>query len=392
MINMDKKSHKLLTILFYVVFAAGYIVIILGNDGPALLPLVIYTVIVIIAIYSHMKYYNYKKVNPKAKIVLVVNMVLMFIFLYYDQSPLEQYFLLILIADCIFAFHMTFSRRYIIATYLIFYPYMIITSIYNNSGYYLDAFIEDIVISVICVVILYMFKSQMSANVRYNELLVESDEAYKKLKKYSVKVEELVIVEERNRIALILHNSIGHSLTSIMLSLQAEKMELVSKKQVDKDAFETVERLIQDAMKLLRSTIESADDFMKDMPFDDLMDMFIREASNNTRVNISYNSCHTSYIQDEQKSVIFNVVIESITNAMKHSGCKKIQVSINGNANAIFINILDDGCGFDTIKYGYGITKMKEQIQEIGGKYEFISQEGCEIRVILPIKEVKVDD
>jgi len=389
---MDKKSHKLLTILFYVVFAAGYIVIILGNDGPALLPLVIYTVIVIIAIYSHMKYYNYKKVNPKAKIVLVVNMVLMFIFLYYDQSPLEQYFLLILIADCIFAFHMTFSRRYIIATYLIFYPYMIITSIYNNSGYYLDAFIEDIVISVICVVILYMFKSQMSANVRYNELLVESDEAYKKLKKYSVKVEELVIVEERNRIALILHNSIGHSLTSIMLSLQAEKMELVSKKQVDKDAFETVERLIQDAMKLLRSTIESADDFMKDMPFDDLMDMFIREASNNTRVNISYNSCHTSYIQDEQKSVIFNVVIESITNAMKHSGCKKIQVSINGNANAIFINILDDGCGFDTIKYGYGITKMKEQIQEIGGKYEFISQEGCEIRVILPIKEVKVDD
>jgi signal transduction histidine kinase len=236
-----------------------------------------------------------------------------------------------------------------------------------------------------------MFKSQINANVRYNELLIESDEAYKKLKKYSVKIEELAIVEERNRIALILHNSIGHSLTSIMISLQAEKMELVSKKQIDKDAFATVERLIQEAMKLLRRTIESADDFMKDIPFDDLMDMFIREASNNTKVIISYNSSHTSFIQDEQKSVIFNVVIESITNAMKHSGCKKIQVNINGNANEIRISISDDGCGFDAIKYGYGITKMKEQIQQIGGKYEVISKEGCKIRAILPINDVKVD-
>jgi len=284
---------------------------------------------------------------------------------------------------------MTFSMGYIIGTYLVFYPYIIITSMYKNSDYFVNGFIEDFVISVICVVILYMFKSQISSNVRYNELLKESDVAYKKLKKYSAKVEELAIIEERNRIALILHNSIGHSLTSIMLSLQAEKMELVSKKQIDKDAFATVEKLIQEAMKLLRSTIESADDFMKDIPFDDLMDMFIREASNNTKVNISYNSSNTSYIEDGQKSVIFNVVIESITNAMKHSECKKIQVSINGNANEIRINISDDGCGFDTITYGYGITKMKEQIQEIGGKYEVISQEGCEIRVVLPIKEVK---
>jgi signal transduction histidine kinase len=225
-------------------------------------------------------------------------------------------------------------------------------------------------------------------NVKYDALLVKSNEAYKNLKKYSAKVEELAVVEERNRIALILHNSIGHSLTSIMLSLQAEKMELVSKGKINKKAFGNVEKLIQEAMTLLRKTIESADDFMKDMPFDELMDMFIRNAANNTKANIRYEANKTNFIKDGQRSVIFNVVIESITNAMKHSQCEHIIVKINGYEDKISIEIMDDGYGFKSIDYGYGITKMKEQVEEIGGSYEINSKAGCQVKVILPIDEV----
>jgi len=388
---MDKKSHKYLTILLYLVFITGYIVIILGNKGLAIMPLFIYTLIVGISTYSHIKYYRHNAVDSKGKIFIILNMLLMFVFLYFDNSPLEQYFLLILIADCILAFSLTFSLTYIIGTYLAFYPYIIIINNISGGTYIFLDFLEDIVISIFCIVIIYMVKSQIMINVKYDALLIESNESYKKLKKYSVKVEELAIVEERNRIALILHNSIGHSLTSIMLSLQAEKMELVSKKKIEKNAFANVETLIQEAMTLLRRTIESADNFMKDMPFDDLMDMFIRNAANNTKVNISYEANKSHFIKDEQRSVIFNVVIESITNAMKHSQCEQIIVKINGHEDRINIEILDDGCGFETIDYGYGITKMKEQVEQIGGSYKINSKVGCQVKVILPIEEVNAD-
>jgi len=388
---MDKKSHKYLTILLYVVFATGYIVIILGNEGGVILPLFIYTLIVVLHTYSHIKYYRHNAVDSKGKTFIIVNMLLMFIFLFFDNSPLEQYFLLILIGDCIFAFSLAFSFTYIIATYFAFYPYMIMIYNFRGGAYtFLDS-LEDLVISIFCIAIIFMTKFQIMINVKYDALLVKSNEAYKKLKKYSTKVEELAVVEERNRIALILHNSIGHSLTSIMLSLQAEKVELVSKNKINNKAFANVEQLIQEAMGLLRKTIENADDFMKDMPFDDLMDMFIRNAANNTKVNISYQANKTYYIKDEQRNVIFNLVIESITNAMKHSGCEQIIVTINGHKDRIRIDIKDDGCGFDTIDYGYGITKMKEQVEEIGGSYKISSNVGCQVIVVLPINEVNAD-
>jgi len=388
MINVDKNSHRILTTLLYVVFATGYLVIILSNKGFPMLALCIYSLVFGLAIYSHIKFYRYDHVDPKAKIILIVNVILIFVFLFYDKSPFEHYFLLIIIGDCIFAFSRSFSIKYIIGIYMIFYPFTFFVDNYSNSGYTMLAFLEDAVISTFCIIILYMVKSQIDINVKYYDLLEESDEAYNQLKKYTNKIEELAVVEERNRIALILHNSIGHSLTSMMLSLQAEKMELVSQKKLDKDAFSTVEKLIQEAMSLLRKTIENADDFMIDIPFDELIDMFIREASNNTKVMINYRGDSTSYIKDSQKSVIFNIIIESITNAMKHSGCDQLDVSIIGSKENIVIEILDNGCGFEDITYGYGITKMIEQVKELFGVYKISSNKGCQIKVEIPNKEV----
>ncbi len=388
MINVDKRTHRLLTYLLYVVFCTGYIVIFSNNIGYPVLTLIIYTLMLALTITNHIKYYRYEAVNPKGKIILIINMVLAFGIIHHDYSNFEQLFLLVIIADCILAFSIKFSLSFIFVTYLIYYPFIYLLYNTRPGWEFRDEFLSDIVISTFCIIILLFVKLQININVKYNDLLIKSEISYKQLKTNSNKIEELAVVEERNRIALVLHNSLGHSLTSIMLSLQAEKMELISDGQLDKEAFQTVEKLIQDAMKLLRSTIENADDFMKDIPFDDLMDIFIREASNNSKVKISYEANNTHQIVGEQKSIIFNIILESITNAMKHSNCRQIKINISGFDTQVIVTICDDGCGFDSIQYGFGISKMKEQVERINGTYEILSKEGCQVKVTLPFKEV----
>ena len=390
-INLDKKLHRFLTILLYVVFATGYLLIYFGNTSGALMPLSLFTLIVALSTLSHLRYYRYDSVNNKAKIFIILNMLLLFIFLYFDHSDFRQLFLLVLIGDCIFAFPRSFSIPYVICTYSTYYPYMFFAYNQRDGWNYSFIFVDDLVISVFCIIILYLVKSQIKVNVKYNALLLKQDGAYSQLEKYATKIEDLAIVEERNRIALILHNSIGHSLTSIMLSLQAEKMELIHQHKIDKSAFQTVEKIIQDAMTLLRRTIENADDFTQLMAFDEIMDCFIREASNNTRVNISYTPQNTDFIQNSQKSVILNIVTEAITNAAKHSGCDYIQVTISGAIEGITLTINDNGCGYDTIDYGFGITKTIQLVERLNGHYEITSDKGCHISVFLPCEEVNED-
>ncbi len=388
MINLDKKLHRFLTILLYVGLLTGFIITIFLNKQPLFYPLIILTLITLLASFSHFKYYRYDAVNDKAKVFIIINMILTFVFLYFNYTDYRQIFLLILIGDCIFAFPKSFSTKYVIMTYIVYYPYIYFVYEYNFNWNYATAFVDDIVISIFCIIILSLVKSQINVNVKNNDLIIDRDKAYHQLEKYATKIEDLAKVEERNRIALVLHNSIGHSLTSIMLSLQAEKMELIREEGIPKDSFKDVEKLIQEAMALLRKTIENADDFTQAMPFDDILDCFIRDASNNTKVNINYSSINASFVLDHQKSVILNVVTESITNALKHSGCKTINVNITGNIKGITLDIKDDGCGFETIEYGFGITKTIQQVTRLDGRYTITSHNGCLIQVFLPIKEV----
>ncbi len=143
MINMDRKLHITLTFLLYLGFATCYSLILFFHEGSIILPLSLLTVIVILATIRHVKYYRYDAFNPKAKVFIIVNMVLIFIFFYFNSTDFKQIFLLILIGDCIFAFSKAFSIKYIVGTYIVYYPYIYFMYKYKYELSYLDEAIQS---------------------------------------------------------------------------------------------------------------------------------------------------------------------------------------------------------------------------------------------------------
>lgn len=88
------------------------------------------------------------------------------------------------------------------------------------------------------------------------------------------------------------------------------------------------------------------------------------------------------------KIVIYRVVQEALTNIARHAQAAhvKIDLSLN-NDTSVHLQISDDGIGFDkpSLRYGFGLTGMRERIEGAGGKLEVSNKNGLQIRVNLPL-------
>jgi signal transduction histidine kinase len=378
MVDMEKKTHYFLTMLLYITFFCGYSIILLLNDNPAK-PLTIFTIILLLTTYSHKKYYRHNHVDEKGKIFLAVNLLLTYVLLYFDYSNYEQLFILLLLGDCILGYDLKYSVKYIFIIHITYYPYAYFVLYQRPVGEYAGDLLRDFVIISFVVIILYIAKYQINEKAKYNEIIKQRDSALAKIK-------EMTLNEERSRIAFILHNSLGHMLVSTNMSLQAEKMELISKGKVDKNAFVQTEKQIGEAMSLLRKTIENQDDLLLGIPLDKLLTMFLNEVLNNTKIKINYKKTGIEWITEDNKNLVYNIILETVTNSLKHSNCSKIDILLQASQKEIKIRITDNGQGFDDLKIGFGISKIKEKVLECNGTYHITSDHNCRVEVYLPLK------
>lgn len=387
--NMDPKTHKLLTVVQNVAWLLAYVVLFTNNKGSQMLVSVsLLTIIVALNTWSHLHLYTHHSIAPKARVILIINMVLAYILLYFDASTFELLFLFILIGDVIYGNSTRFSIVYTAVTIVFLIPYYIYTYNYLPVTYYDVSILRDVFTGSSLLVIMYVSKYLMGA-VSQNKILLESrDEAYQRLEQYSRKLESMATAEERSRMALILHNSLGHSLISIMLSLQAEKRELVSQGQLEPEAFSSLEVQIKEAMAMLRKTVSGVDYFFDEIDFDDMMDMLVGNAQNNTKVMVEYSHKGTEKIPRSLNSSLFNLIQEAMTNAMKHGKCSLIELDIHV-LDTILIQVKDNGIGASKISYGFGMKKSSEMVEALNGSYEILNEEGFVVKIKLPLKEVK---
>jgi signal transduction histidine kinase len=89
----------------------------------------------------------------------------------------------------------------------------------------------------------------------------------------------------------------------------------------------------------------------------------------------------------------FRVVQESVTNALRHAGARRLQVRIARSDHRLALSIRDDGRGFDPAKLDeaaarghLGVVGMRERIRARGGRFDLTSTPGAgtAIEVELP--------
>ncbi|MGF1486874.1 MAG: sensor histidine kinase [Prochloraceae cyanobacterium] len=216
--------------------------------------------------------------------------------------------------------------------------------------------------------------------------------ANEKLRRYAAKIEDIATLQERNRIAREIHDSLGHSLTIFNLHLEAalkilpcdpkEATELLKEaKQVGKTALKDVR---QSVATLRSNPLEG-----KSLP--DAIGSLIEDLKKSTGIEPQCDLNIFSSISDEIKITIYRILQEAITNICKYSEATEVIIKIEINTDLKLI-IRDNGVGFilDENTTGFGLQGMEERTKALGGNFQIITapDRGCKISVSLPINKL----
>lgn len=217
--------------------------------------------------------------------------------------------------------------------------------------------------------------------------------AHEQLREYALQIEDLAAVQERNRIAREIHDSLGHALTSLNVQLQTA-VKLWQHDPVEAKPFvDQAQRLGKVAMQEVRQSVHALRaDAVEEEPLEKTIATLVKEFCQSTGIQVKTQIDLQTVLPAQMTKTIYRVVQESLTNICKHAEANWVQINLQQMTDRIHLSIRDDGRGFQPqIKPGgFGLHGMQERIMALQGSFKVESEPGagCCILVELPLQEV----
>ncbi|MEL6457894.1 MAG: sensor histidine kinase [Cyanobacteria bacterium J06621_15] len=266
------------------------------------------------------------------------------------------------------------------------------------------------------------FQSRQKLSLANEQLAI----ANAQLSQYALKIEELATVQERNRIARDIHDSVGHALTVLNLHLEA------AVKIWQTDPTEATEFLIEakqlgsNALKEVRQSISTLRaDPLAELSLEDAIFSLIEEFKRSSNISPTCLIDLKLPIKPEVKIAIHRITQEAFTNIFKHAEATEVKItlntqnqtsqdlptdsttniigmqgsnpqilpisneSVNFKSNNLQLIIYDNGKGFKPNQNttGFGLESMRDRTLAIGGTFNMATapNSGCKITVTFPI-------
>lgn len=198
----------------------------------------------------------------------------------------------------------------------------------------------------------------------------------------------VAVVEDRQRIARDLHDSVIQDLFAVGLGLQ-ELTRRIDDPETAQMVDEAVDRLDTSVNSLRRYIFELKDPSHPNLSLDErLQDLISRMGSAYpARVRLSIDWIGPTAADDE----IIMLVQEGLSNSLRHGEAETVEVTIDDDPHNVIIRVEDDGVGFDhaAVSDGMGLANMRSRVERLGGVMTIQSKigEGTTLQLWLPVKQ-----
>ncbi|HET6895006.1 MAG TPA: sensor histidine kinase [Candidatus Baltobacteraceae bacterium] len=198
---------------------------------------------------------------------------------------------------------------------------------------------------------------------------------------------------ERTRIALDLHDSLGHLLTT--LGVHLENADRLAPTDVDK-ARAYIARagvLASELLSDVRETVAILHDSDLDQSptLSSLLDRLRSDFASAHPVDLQWRVALETEPQGRSAHVIFRVLQEALTNVARHAHAHRVGVDVRGDKNAVSVSVKDDGRGFEeSDAKGYGLLSMRTRVESVAGTLKIDSQNGAgtSVQATIPLESV----
>ena len=203
---------------------------------------------------------------------------------------------------------------------------------------------------------------------------------------------ELSIVEERNRLARELHDSVTQRLFGVALAAESASTLLERDRAGAATELQRVSELARGAMEELRAVVFELRP--ASLEAEGLATVLRKHVDVLRRVagqRIELFACDVPKLGANPATQVLRIAQEALGNAVRHAGADRIEVLLQGLDERLILQVSDDGCGFDpegpeVRGQRLGLTSMEERATELGGTLKVTSTlgEGTTIRLELP--------
>lgn len=241
-----------------------------------------------------------------------------------------------------------------------------------------------------------LFIRQAEARKRAQALLSELETAHRQLADYATQIEDLTLVNERQRMARELHDTLAQGLAGLILQLEALDKQLAHGRP------ERAQTIATHAMERARTTLAEARHAIDNLRAGEgtpasLLER-VREAVEHfsavTSLPCTLDLTPSLSIPDSIQEHIVRAIAEGLANIARHARANRAWVRVAEVNNEVEIMIGDDGVGFDFAEINgrtghYGLVGLRERARLLGGAFDVASQagRGTTLTLRLPITE-----
>lgn len=234
-----------------------------------------------------------------------------------------------------------------------------------------------------------MISELAEANRRLEASMAENAELHAQL---VARAKEAGIVEERQRLAGEIHDTLAQGLTGIIAQLEAAEH--------NRHRPDTWPRHVTQARALARANLTEARRSVRALRPEQLEQASLPEAIGTLARTWSAESAIAADLETTgtvvraapgTEAAVFRATQEALTNVAKHARAAKVQITLTYLGDTLLLDVADNGTGFDPSDEtsGYGLAGMRQRLSRVGGTLTIESSPGAGtiLNVSVPLAE-----
>jgi len=237
--------------------------------------------------------------------------------------------------------------------------------------------------------------AEQAGRLQLEAALGDLRDSHDQLTAYAAQVAGLSAAAERGRLARDIHDSLGHHLTAVAVQLEkAEAFRRLDAASADR-AVADARSAARQALREVRGSVAALRGDEPQAPLSAMLTGLVRLAGpEEPQVTVTVTGDEAG-LDEAARTVLFRAAQEALTNVRRHSGARRVRVSVTLDDREARLVVADDGRGFDPAsravtgeppaREGFGLLGMRERAALAGGHAEVDSRPGTGTTVTVTI-------
>lgn len=247
---------------------------------------------------------------------------------------------------------------------------------------------EDLIIFVLHFLIMNFLLLIYRKNEEIAKRVKELDESNKKLAEAMEKLKEVTALEERQRIAKDIHDTAGHSITTVIMQTEAAKLAIERDPEGAKRSVVAANLQAKHALEELRESVHLLSGSRTQMTLKDMLLDIVHESTDGTGIAVRCDIDDVG-LCDAKCRFLCNTLKEGISNGLRHGKATAFYFELKKGEKDVSFLLSDNGTGMDisALREGFGLKGMHSRAASLGGMVWFETEidEGFEIHLRLPL-------